>query len=179
MENKLNINYRTKDLVTSSMLIALVFVATYIHVPSPFSLNSGGLIHLGNIMLFVASIVFGKYQGAIAGSFGMGLFDLFSGYAVWAPFTFIIRGVMGFVIGYFAHSKNRNGNNLMWNIVGLVIASVWMVLGYFMTNIVLYHNIAAAISSVPGDLTQLAFGFIAGIPLAAAVKQTKALKKDK
>ena len=173
MENKININHKTKSLVSSSMLIALVLVATYIHFPSPFSLNSGGLIHLGNIMLFVAAIVFGKYQGAVAGAFGMGLFDLLSGYGVWAPFTFVIRGVMGFIIGYFAHGKDRNGNNLVWNIVGLVIASVWMVLGYFVTNIILYNNVPAAISSIPGDLTQLAFGFIAGLPIATAVKKTK------
>lgn len=173
MENKLNVNYKTKDLVTSSMLIALVFVATYIHFPSPFSINSGGLIHLGNIMLFVAAIIFGKYKGAIAGSFGMGLFDLFSGYGVWAPFTFIIRGVMGFIIGHFAHSHHRNRNNFVWTIFGLVIASVWMVLGYFISNIIIYHSVPAAISSVPGDLTQLAFGFIAGLPIVATIKKTK------
>ena len=35
----------------------------------------------------------------LAGAFGMGLFDLLSGWTAWAPFTFIIVGAMGYVVG--------------------------------------------------------------------------------
>ncbi len=173
-KSKSNINSKTKDLVTTSLLIAVVFVATYvIHFPAPFSLNSGGLIHLGNVMLFMAAIVFGKKKGAIAGAFGMGLFDLLSGYAIWAPFTFIIRGVMGYMIGYIANSHHRDGNNMTWNIIALTLSSIWMIAGYYIANIILFQNWVAAFSSIPGDLTQLAFGFILGIPATVAVKKTK------
>lgn len=174
IQSKSNINSKTKELVTSALLIAVVFVSTYfIHIPSPFSLNSGGLIHLGNVMFFMAAIIFGKKQGAIAGAFGMGLFDLLTGYAIWAPFTFIIRGVMGFTIGYFANAHGRKGNSLKWNILGLSLASVFLVSGYFVSNLILFHNILAAISGISGDLTQVAIGFILGLPLTVAVKKTK------
>ena len=174
MEIQGNINVKTKELVTSSLLIALVFVSTYfVHIPSPFSLNSGGLIHLGNVMFFMSAIVFGKKQGAIAGAFGMGLFDVLTGYAIWAPFTFIIRGVMGFTIGYFANAHGRNGNNLKWNIVGLVIASIFLVSGYFVSNLILFHNLVQALAAIYGDLTQVAIGFVLGLPLTIAVKKTK------
>jgi uncharacterized membrane protein len=173
-KSKNNINVKTKDLVTSALLIAVVFVSTsFIKIPSPLSLNSGGLIHMGNVMFFMAAIVFGKKQGAIAGAFGMGIFDVLNGYLIWAPFTFIIRGVMGFTIGYFANAHGRKGNNLKWNIIGLVIASIFLVSGYFVANLILFHNIAAAISGIPGDLTQVAIGFILGVPLTIAVKKTK------
>lgn len=43
-------------------------------------MGSGGLIHLGNVPLFVAAMLFGRKTGAIAGAFGMGLFDLMSGW---------------------------------------------------------------------------------------------------
>ena len=62
-------------------------------------MGNGGLIHLGNVPLFIAAFVYGKKTGAIAGAFGMGLFDLLSGWALWAPFTFIIVGAMGFLAG--------------------------------------------------------------------------------
>ena len=31
----------------------------------------------------------------------MGLFDLLSGWTAWAPFTFIIVGIMGYVVGAY------------------------------------------------------------------------------
>lgn len=173
--SKTNVNFKTKDLVITSLLIALVFAFTYIKVPSPFSLNSGGLIHLGNIMLFMSAILFGKKKGAIAGAFGMGLFDITSGYAIWAPFTFIIRGVMGFIIGYFAHAHGRKGKNIKWNVIGIILASIIMVPGYFATNIILYNNVPAAISSISGDVTQLVVGIALGLPAANIMIKTKAL----
>ena len=58
-------------------------------------------------MLFIVAIVFGKEKGAIAGAVGMAIFDLSSGWALWAPFTFVVRGIMGYMIGSIAWSKNR------------------------------------------------------------------------
>ena len=108
--NKTNSKVNTKDLAETSMLIALTFIATYfVKIQLPFG-GKGGLVHLGTVMLFIASIVFGKKKGAISGAFGMGIFDLVSGFVVWAPFTFIIRGIMGYMIGSITWSKNRRGN---------------------------------------------------------------------
>ena len=42
-------------------------------------------------MLFIVSIIFGPKKGAIAGAVGMGLFDLVSGWTLWAPFTIVAR----------------------------------------------------------------------------------------
>ncbi len=50
---------------------------------------------LGNV-LFIAAFIYGKKTGVNGGAFGMGLFDLTSGWTAWAPFTFIIVGAMGF-----------------------------------------------------------------------------------
>lgn len=65
----------TKELVITGLSIALVFVATcFINIRLP--IGQGGLIHLGNVPLFLIAILFGKKIGALAGAFGMGLFDL-------------------------------------------------------------------------------------------------------
>lgn len=78
----------TFDLILTAMLTALVFVATLLlNIKLPISAN-GGLVHLGTAMLFIASILFGPKKGAIAGAAGMGLFDLVSGWTLWAPITF-------------------------------------------------------------------------------------------
>nr|WP_243122838.1 ECF transporter S component [Haloimpatiens lingqiaonensis] len=160
-------------MVISALLIALVFVATrFINIRLPIAVN-GGLIHLGNAMLFVAAIVFGGKKGAIAGAFGMGLFDLLSEWAIWAPATFIIRGVMGYIIGNMANSNDRNGKKILWNLVGIILASIWMIVGYYVAEGILYGNWIAPATSIPGNITQLIIGAIIGIPLAAALKKTK------
>ena len=60
--------FTTRDLAETSLLIALVFIATrFINIRLPLA-STGGLVHLGNTMLFIAAIVFGKRKGAIAGA---------------------------------------------------------------------------------------------------------------
>ena len=79
----------------TALFIALTYVFTaFINIRLPITAN-GGLIHLGNVPLFICAIIFGKKSGAIAGGVGMGLFDLLSGWTEWAPFTMIIFGLMG------------------------------------------------------------------------------------
>lgn len=161
----------TKSLVLSGLLIALVFIATYfIRFTLPVSVN-GGLVHLGNVMLFAAAIVFGKKQGAIAGAFGMGLFDLVSGWTVWAPFTFVVRGGMGYIIGSIANSHGRNGQSLLWNIYAILAGSIWMLVGYYFTEVILYGNWITPFTSIPGNLLQLLFGTMLGLPLASTLKR--------
>jgi len=161
----------TRDLVETALLIALVFVATrFINIRLPISSN-GGLVHLGNTMLFISSIVFGKKKGAIAGAFGMGLFDLLSEWAIWAPFTFIVRGIMGYIIGSIAWSNGKKGNNTIINIVGIIISGIWMIFGYYITEVILYGNYITPLGSIPGNITQIVVGLIIGVPIAKVLKK--------
>ena len=86
-----------KSLAITAICLVLVYVFTaVVNIRLPFAPN-GGLIHLGNVPLFVAAILFGKRTGMIAGGIGMALFDLLSGWTLWAPFTLVIVGCMGLV----------------------------------------------------------------------------------
>ena len=90
---------KTKELVIDALFIALTFAATmFINIRLPL-MGNGGLIHLGNVPMFLGAFVFGKRTGALAGGIGMGLFDLISGWTAWAPFTLVIVGLMGYVSG--------------------------------------------------------------------------------
>lgn len=163
--------FSTRDLAQTSLLVALVFIATrFINIRLPLALT-GGLVHLGNTMLFISAIVFGKKKGAISGAFGMALFDLLSEWAIWAPFTFIVRGVMGYIIGSIAWSKNRKGKNIIVNIGGILISGIWMIFGYYITEIILYGSHAKAILSIPGNITQIIIGLIIGVPVAKVVRK--------
>lgn len=166
-----NEKFTTRDLVETSLLIALVFIATkFINIRLPISIN-GGLVHLGNTMLFISAIVFGKKKGAISGAFGMALFDLVSGWTMWAPFTFIIRGIMGYIIGHIAWSNGKCGNNTATNIFAVIISGIWMLIGYYITEVILYGNLVAPLTSIPGNITQVVIGLIIGLPIAKIIKK--------
>ena len=83
-------NSSVQFLTVTAIFVALTYIFTaFINVRLPIAAN-GGLIHLGNVPLFIGAIIFGKKTGAVAGGVGMGLFDLLSGWTLWAPFTFVI-----------------------------------------------------------------------------------------
>ncbi|MBP8312859.1 ECF transporter S component [Clostridium neonatale] len=169
--NKERSKFSTKDLVETALLTTLVFVATaFINIRLPI-LSSGGLVHLGNVILFAAAILFGKKKGAIAGAVGMAIFDLSSGWALWAPFTFIVRGIMGYIVGAIAYSNNKNGDNFLINILAVFVSGIWMIIGYYITEVILYGNLLAPVASIPGNITQLVVGLVLGLPLAKILKR--------
>lgn len=169
--NKERSKFSTKDLVETALLTALVFVATaFINIRLPI-LSSGGLVHLGNVILFAAAILFGKKKGAIAGAVGMAIFDLSSGWALWAPFTFIVRGIMGYIVGAIAYSNNKNGDSFLFNVLAVIASGIWMIIGYYITEVILYGNLLTPIASIPGNITQLAVGLVLGLPLAKILKR--------
>ena len=142
---------RTYYLVINALFIALTLVATWlINIRLPF-MGSGGLIHLGNVPLFVAAMLFGRKTGAIAGAFGMGLFDLMSGWTAWAPFTLIIVGLMGYAVGAITEKHHGFG----WNTLAIAVACVIKVAGYYIAEGIIYGNWIAPVTSIPGNLVQI------------------------
>ncbi len=54
-------------IVIAAIAIALTYVFTaFVNITLPIAIN-GGLIHLGNVPLFLFAILFGKKVGALAG----------------------------------------------------------------------------------------------------------------
>ena len=139
---------KTFDLILTSMLISLVFIATFfINIRLPITAN-GGLVHLGSAMLFIVSILFGPKKGALAGAFGMALFDLISGWTLWAPFSFIARGLQGYIVGKIAWSFHRNGQSLVYNILATISSIPFMLLGYYICERVLYNSWVILFASI-------------------------------
>ena len=166
-------NDTTKILIINALFIALTFVATmFINVRLPI-VGNGGLIHLGNIPLFLAAFLFGKKTGAIAGGIGMAMFDLVSGWTLWAPFTLIIVASMGWVSGLIAEKLECNA--VLKYSIAVVCACVIKIVGYYFAEVILYHNFIVPLGSIPGNIIQVLLAGIIVIPfaprLAAAVKK--------
>lgn len=148
-----------QELVITALMIALTFGMTFINVRLPIAAN-GGLVHLGNIPLLVAAVIFGKRTGALAGGVGMALFDLVGGWTLWAPFTFVIVGLMGYVVG--AMAENHQGYR--GYVAAIAAACAIKIAGYYAAEGIIYGNWLAPMASIPGNLVQI--GVAAAVVLA-------------
>jgi len=167
---------QTFNLILTSMLIALVFVATLLlNIKLPITAN-GGLVHLGTAMLFIISILFGPKKAAIAGAVGMGIFDLFAGYTLWAPFTIVARGLQGYVVGKIAWSNGRNGNSIVFNVIAMILSIPVMLAVYYLCEGIIYGNWIAPVGSIPGNIVQNVVGIIVAIPVGIALKRVPFFK---
>ncbi|MBI0580684.1 ECF transporter S component [Neobacillus cucumis] len=162
--------YKTFDLILTSMLIALVFLSTFLNIKLPIAAN-GGLVHLGTAMLFIAAILFGPKKAALAGAIGMALFDLAGGWALWAPITFVSRALQGYIVGKIAWSNGRNGNSIAFNLIGTIVSMPVMIAVYYIGEVILYGNWVAPVASIPGDVVQNVLGVIVALPVSAALKK--------
>lgn len=155
------------DIAITGVCIALTLVATaFINIRLPIAAN-GGLVHLGNVPLFLAAIIYGKKTGAFAGAFGMGLFDLLSGWTLWAPFTFVIVGLMGYTVGII--TENRVG--FRWNVLAIAAACVIKVVGYYIAEGIIYSNWVAPALSIPGNLVQVGVAAVIVLPVVEVVRK--------
>ena len=95
--------------------------------------------------------------------FGIG--DLFLGYAVYAPGTFVIKALVA-LCACLIHSGLRKGNRVLSGIVSGLIAEIIMVLGYFLYAAVVFgEGLSAFAATVPANSLQGAFGVAVGVPL--------------
>lgn len=151
MTNKLSLI----QVIYASMFSAIIFVFTYIGVQVPAFGAFGGLTHMGTLVMFIISIKYGKYYGALSGAIGMTLFDLLSPWAAWAPGTFVVRIIAGYVFGLVAESKEGQGMSMTKNWLSLGLGGLVIVVGYFVFEALFLGSGLAALRSIPGNILQL------------------------
>lgn len=156
-----------KFLVVTALAIALTYVFTaFVNIRLPIAAN-GGLIHLGNVPLFVFAIIFGKKTGAIAGGIGMGLFDLFSGWTAWAPFTLVVVGLMGYTVGAITEKKWSYDRTMAAMLAALGIK----IGGYYIAEGIIYGNWVAPVTSIPGNVVQVVTAMIIVMTLIVPLRR--------
>ena len=89
----------TKKQLINISLIALFAALCYIALMLFFFPFAQMYIHFGNLIVVVASLLIGGWQGGLAGSIGMGLFDLLNGHADSCPKTFLLKFLIGITVG--------------------------------------------------------------------------------
>ncbi|OQO71435.1 ECF transporter S component [Enterococcus villorum] len=157
----------TKRLTVYAMMIALtVALSLTILIPIP---ATNGFVTLCEVGIYTAASLFGPIGGLVVGASSGLLIDLLSGYPQWAIFSLLIHGLQGFICGYFAKNSVKN-----W-IVGLILGSIVMIIGYFLAGWFLY-DWPAGVASLPGNFFQNIVGIGLTFPLTQTIQRT-VLKK--
>lgn len=135
-------------IVLIALFSALVCVLT-IFVQIPWG---KGYINFGDTLIFLAASLLGPVGGMIAGAIGSSLADIFSGFAVYAPFTFVVKGGEGFLCGILYSYVFRKQRPILRRLFSMLIAGAWMVIGYFLTDLMLYGCEASLFNFVSGPI---------------------------
>ena len=152
---------KTKKIVVAALMTALVCVATMIiKVPSPLK----GYLNLGDCIVLLSGWMLPPGYGFLAAGLGSALADLFSGYATYAPATFIIKGAMALIAFMCFKLMNKRIGKLPSQLIGGVLAEIAMVMGYFVFEGFLYGFIPSLVN-VPANAIQGVAGIIIGIVL--------------
>ena len=240
-------NIRT--LTYTALMTAFVFITTsVIKIPIPFT---NGYIHAGDTAIFLGGILLGPVHGAVAAGIGSAMADLLGGYTHWALPTLLIKGLMGFIVGYFSSEKRNQkhvlwGTSLLWigslfafiytagnttletimenvegassialageivknlniqllvvaiglpllslilfklkdrygitfsQLVGMIVAGIVMVLGYYVASGIIYGNFLASIFSVPWNIVQFGIGGILAFVINAGLSRSPVKRK--
>jgi len=158
--------HQLKSIIIAAIFIALTYVFTaFINIQIPPG-NQAGLTHLGNIPVFIAAMLFGKRTGAAVGGIGMALFDLFSPYAVWAPFTLVINALMGLVMALIV----EKGDKFRWYLMAIIAAVLIKVGGYYIAEGILYGNWIAPVVAIPANILQVVVAAVVVLPIIGRLR---------
>ena len=163
---------KARIIAITGVLAALTCAATMVvRVPSP----SGGYMNLGDTLVLLSAWLLGPWYGAAAAGIGSALADILSGYAVFAPGTFVIKALIAVIAA--AILKALGSKTKAAPIVASIAGEAWMLLGYFLyESIFLGYGLAAA-GSIGGNAIQAVAGVILAAALYAVLSKVPQIKK--
>jgi uncharacterized membrane protein len=152
-----------RTLAVTAVMTAIVFVLTSIvRVPTP----AKGYIHLGDAGVFFTALAFGPWIGAAAGGLGTALADVGGGYLQWAPFSLLIHGLEGWVVGWIS----RRWPGVAGLVLSVAAGAIIVVAGYFVAGVFL-SGVGAAVGELPLNVLQVIGGGVLGTVLFVLVRQ--------
>lgn len=162
----------TKKLVMSAMFAALTCIATMIiKIPIP---AASGYIHPGDAVVILSGIFLGPVSGFFAAGIGSAMADLLSGYAIYSPISFVIKGLVAFLVAMayrFLIQKAKVAALLCSGIINLCL----VVAGYFCYEAVLY-GVPAALPGIVANIIQGGAGLVLTFvlyPILMAIPEVK------
>lgn len=147
----------------TAIFTAIIVLATSI---IKFSTGLGeGYIHLGDSMIYLTACVLPFPYCIVAGALGGALADIISGFAIWSIPTAVIKFLNALPFVFFCKkSKILCKQTISMTIVSGIIT----ILGYFVTECILY-SVASATLSIIGNTIQAVTSGILFVIIASAL----------
>lgn len=140
----------SKQLAFTSVFAALCCIGTVlIVIPLPT-----GYFNTGDVFVLLAGWCLGPLYGGIAAAVGSALADVISGYPLYAPATFIIKGVLAVIAFYVSalakKAVSKEGLDFVPRVVSAIAGELFMVFGYFLFEFILY-GFGGAVATLVGN----------------------------
>lgn len=162
-------NNRTRKIVIAALLATLCCIATMIiKIPSPLK----GYLNLGDCIVLISGWLLPVNYGFLAAGIGSALADLFSGYVMYAPITFLVKGCMAVAAFYGFKGMHKTLGNLAARMISGIVAEVIMILGYYIFEGFMYGFIPSAVN-IPANGVQGIAGLIIGVILIKVMEKRK------
>ncbi len=158
----------TRLICISGIFSALVFVITaYLHIPT-----YNGYVHCGDGFIFIAACILPMPYSVIVGALGAMLADLLTGFAIWAPGSMIIKGLLAILFTCKAKKILTKRNLIMLLPAALISAA-----GYYLYEALITGNLIASLAGIPASLVQAVASSIVFVALGAAMDKYNIKKK--
>ena len=167
-------NDRMLKLVLAAMFAAFGCVATMmIQIPAPT-----GYVTPGDAIVILAGFTLGPVYGFVAGGLGPALADLLLGYGMYAPGTFVIKGLVAVIASMILlmYYKMKREPSISRLLVCTIPAEVFMALGYFAYEMVILKVGVGAAAAIPANLMQGLVGVAASGVLFRLLYKVPALR---
>lgn len=181
---KKNSHGKLLDVTFIALFAALCYIALTV-----FFFPVGPMyVHFGNLIVVLAALLVGGWQGGLAGSIGMGLYDILNGHADSSPKTFILKFLIGFTVGmvFTILSKKIKSKTvcatigavcgMLVNIVGEIL---WKIVKYSIAGSTFKAAVVTSILSQSSTLLNAVIAVIGGVALFKVLeKPFEKLKRD-
>ena len=152
----------------SGIFSALVFVITaYLHIPT-----TNGYVHCGDGFIFIAACILPMPYSIMVGVLGAMLADLLTGFAIWAPGSMIIKGLLALL---FTCKSNKIITKR--NLAMLLPAALISAAGYCLYEALITGSFIAALAGIPASLVQALASSVVFVALGAAMDKYNLKKK--
>lgn len=164
-------NSKTKKIVMCALFAAICFVITrFLQIPTFYT---KGYVNIGDCAVLLAAYILGAKYGFISAAVGSALADVASGYMIYAPATFVIKGLVAVIAFAFYKMSFNKKHKLPFIVAGSVVSEIFMVAGYFLYELPLYGK--AAVMSIPGNFIQAVTCFVLATVIILIFSKNKSL----
>ena len=157
-----------RTLILIGLFSAICYVSLYFKIPIPSPVGKP-FLHMGNMFVILAGLLFTGPIGGAAGAIGMGLFDALNGYADSVPKTIILKFGIGLFVGLVAAKGNKKDAKSPLKWVG-ISAGILIIGGLILMALALTKGHEIAIAGIEKTLVLnpvlYIFALILGVGLA-------------